>query len=510
MQKATRLIGMLACVAILLSTVLTGCNSPTPAPTTAPTAAPVASVEPTKAPEPAIDTSKSVNLIEYLMGGPAKDYDAMLAALNTKMKADINATVTVNWIGWGDFTTKYPLILASGEPVDLIYAATWTQFYQNAQKGAYLAIEDLAPKYAPKSMASYTPDWLAQATVNGHLYAFPANFSQVGMMGIIVRGDLMKKYNIPDIKTLDDYGAYLDAVVKNEPTLVPSDFVGSTDGLDSYFVRSIGHYRPITQWIYYNIDNGQAVDELALPEMQGFYEKMKDWSAKGYWPKSVASNKDDQMLQNGTAASRLHNQDTWNGAYMKHPEFDLKFYWTDSYGVSTVAMQDGMAIPASAQNPERALMLLDKLKMDQSYYNLVAYGVEGTDYTFTSDNMVDPKNTDVWAPDGYCNWGVKSVEFFKPVKGSAPTYLDVKAKLKAVAINDPYALFTLNQDPIKNELAALNSVMVQYEVPLNYGFVDDVAAGIATLKQKMKEAGIDKVMTEIQKQLDAFKAANVK
>ena len=79
-----------------------------------------------------------------------------------------------------------------------------------------------------------------------------------------------------------------------------------------------------------------------------------------------------------------------------------------------------------------------------------------------------------------------------------------------MAINDPYALFTLNQDPIKNELAALNSVMVQYEVPLNYGFVDDVAGGLATLKQKMKEAGIDKVMTEIQKQLDAFKAANVK
>ena len=107
----------------------------------------------------------------------------VLAALNTKLKADLNATVTVNWIGWGDFTTKYPLVLASGEPVDMIYAATWTNFYQNAQKGAYLALEDLAPKYAPKSMASYSPDWLAQATVNGHLYAFPANFSQVGMMG---------------------------------------------------------------------------------------------------------------------------------------------------------------------------------------------------------------------------------------------------------------------------------------------------------------------------------------
>ncbi len=451
-----------------------------------------------------------VNLIMYLMGGPAKDYDQVLAAFNKKLKADLNATVTVNWIGWGDFTTKYPLVLASGEPVDMIYAATWTNFYQNAQKGAYLALEKLAPKYAPKSLASYSPDWIGQATVNGHIYAFPANFSQVGIMGYIVRGDLMKKYNIPDIKTIDDYGVYLDAIVKNEPTLAPSDFVGSTDGLDGYFVRSIGHYRNITQWLFYNIDNGTAVDEIALPQMQGFYEKMKVWSAKGYWPKSVLSNKDDQMLQNGTAASRLHNQDTWNTAYMKHPEWDLKFFWTDSYGVSTVAMQDGMAVPASARNPERALMMLEKLKTDQSYYNLLTYGIEGVDYTVTADNMIDPKNTDVFAPEGYCSWGYKDPKFYKPVKGSAPTLLAVKGKLNAMAIKDPYALFALNQDPIKNELAALNSVMVQYEAPLNFGFVDDVAAGLATLKSKMKEAGIDKVMAEIQRQLDAFKAANVK
>jgi len=328
------------------------------------------------------------------------------------------------------------------------------------------------------------------------------------MMGIIVRGDLMDKYNIPDIHTLDDYGVYLDAIVKNEPTLSPSDFVGSTDGLDGYFVRELGHYRNITQWIYYDIDTGTAVDEIQLPEMLGFYEKMKTWSDAGYWPKSVMSNKDDQMLQNGTAASRLHNQDTWASSYMKHPEWDIRFFWNASYGVSTVAMQDGMAIPASAKNPERALMMLELLKTDQSYYNLLTYGIEGVDYTLTEDGRINPTNTDVFAPEGYCSWGYKTPEFYRPVVGSPPNLLEVKQALKDMAIPDPYALFTLNQDPIKNELAALNSVMVQYEVPLNYGFSTDVAGDLAILKQKMKEAGIDKVMAEIQSQLDAFKAAN--
>ena len=241
MKRATRLLCLLVSAMFVLTIVLTACTGPTTSTTTAPAATTAATTQSTS-----IDTSKAVKLIMYLIGGPAKEYDMVLTEVNKKLQTDLNANVTVNWIGWGDFSTKYPLTLASGEPIDLVYASTWTNFYQNAQKGAFLALEDLTPVYAPKSFASYTPEWINQATVNGHLYAFPANFSQVGEMGYIVRGDLMTKYGIPDIKTIDDYGVFLDGIVKNDKAMIPACFVGATDGLDGYFVRSLYHYRNIT------------------------------------------------------------------------------------------------------------------------------------------------------------------------------------------------------------------------------------------------------------------------
>ena len=97
------------------------------------------------------DTSSPVELNMYLIGSPAKDYDAVLAKFNETAKKDLNCTVKVNWIGFGDFSTKYPLVLASGENIDLIYTSTWLNYYQQAQKGAFMALDEIGPKYAPKS-----------------------------------------------------------------------------------------------------------------------------------------------------------------------------------------------------------------------------------------------------------------------------------------------------------------------------------------------------------------------
>src|SRR5665647_2126712 len=136
MKKSMKSIVIALAMLLVLTTVFSGCSK--------------------KATSTQVDTKKFVELKMYLIGTPAKDYDAVLAAFNEKAKKDLNCSLSVTWIGWGDFSTKYPLILASGEPIDLIYTSTWTNFYQNAQKGAFLALEDLAPKYAPASFAETT------------------------------------------------------------------------------------------------------------------------------------------------------------------------------------------------------------------------------------------------------------------------------------------------------------------------------------------------------------------
>lgn len=460
-----------------------------------------------------IDLSKHVNLTMYLIGSPARDYDMVLAELNKKLEKDLNATLKVNWVGWADYGTQYPLLLASGEPIDLVYASTWTNFYQNARKGAFMDIKDLAKKYAPKSLAQITPDFYKQTEVDGHLYAMPAEFYQYGDMGYIVRGDLMKKYGLTSIDGIDDYGKFMDAVVKNDPQLDPSGDISSSGGLETYYANAQGYYGILSSQFspfYINMDdaNPKIFNLYETDGILDYFKKMKEWGDKGYWSKSILSNKDDKMLTEGKAASKLHNQDSWSGVYMEHPDWDVQFYLNSKYTYKTQAMQDGMAVPASSKNPERALMLLELLRTDRSYNNLLTYGIEGKHYEITADNKLKPLDLDGFAPDGYCSWGFKAPELRYDVVGTPPNNAEVRQKLADRARENPYALFTPDFEPVKNEMAAVTNIVQQYSFPLNYGYVKNPEEGLKTLVSKVKAAGSEKIMAEMQKQLDAFLAAN--
>ncbi|OPJ63380.1 DUF3502 domain-containing protein [Clostridium oryzae] len=462
------------------------------------------------------DTSKKVELSMYLIGSPAKDYDEVLSKFNEKARKDLNATVKVNWISFGDFGTKYPLVLSSGEPIDLIYTATWLNFYQQAQKGAFKPLEEIGPKYAPKSFAAEPKQALQQATVNGHIYALPRNYTAYNTYGIIVRGDLMKKYGIKQISTLDDYGKYLDAVVKNDKNMDPTGMFSTQTPIDGLYFFNKNLY-PLsgdvaTQspfWVDATDKTGKIVNIVDSPDMPAFLQKMKEWSDKGYWTKSVLSNKDDKMLQNGKAASYIHNMDTWVTNYMLHPEYDLQYVNFVKPVYAQPYIQDAMAIPTSAKNPERALMLLEKLRTDQSYYNLLTYGIKGKHYDITKDNQLKPLDQEGFQQEGYCSWGYRDTNFRKDLVGSPKNLKDFRQNLKDNAVDNIYTSFNLNTDPVKNEYASVLNVMQQYYLPLKLGYVDPVK-GLATLKEKLKQAGVEKVQAEFQKQLDEFVKNNNK
>ncbi len=112
----------------------------------------------------------------YLLGPRPARYDAVLEKFNELALKDLNCTLTVNFIEYGDMATKYPLIFSSGEEFDLAYGGTWVNFANLAQKGAFMPLEDLLPKYCAESMKLQPEESLAQGTINGHIYAYPTNF----------------------------------------------------------------------------------------------------------------------------------------------------------------------------------------------------------------------------------------------------------------------------------------------------------------------------------------------
>jgi putative aldouronate transport system substrate-binding protein len=509
MKKATKAATLLTAALFIAGSTLTGCAGSGKSVDTGEKPDPTSTPKSGETESKALDTSKKAELVMYLIGAPAKEYDLVLEEANKKLKEDLNASLKVNWIGWADYNTQYPLLLASGDPIDVIYASTWTNFYTNAKKGAFTALEKLAPVYAPKTYAQITPDFMEESTLDGHLYGVPAQFYQIGAMGYILRGDLMDKYGIKAIESMDDYGKYLDAVVKNDPQLVPNDQISSSDGLDTYYAEERGYYNILkTQFSPFYVNAKDDTHKIInLYETEGvldYFKKMKEWGDKGYWSKSILSNKDEKMFENGKAASRLHNQDSFKGAYMEHPDWDVRYYHLGSYTYKTAAMQDGMAIPASAKNPERALMFLELLRTNESYYDLFTYGIKDKHYQVTEKGNLKPLDMDAFSPEGYCSWGFKSPEFFKPLEGMPPTWDSVQEMLKGKLLDNKFVLFNPDFEPVKNEVAAVNNVIQQYRIPLSFGYIKNPEEGLNTLVEKMKTAGSDKIIEEMQRQLDGY------
>ena len=138
------------------------------------------------------------------------------------------------------------------------------------------------------------------------------------------------------------------------------------------------------------------------------------------------------------------------------------FFITAPYTQKTAAMQDGMAVPASSKNPERALMLLEKLRQDERYYNLMTYGIEGVHFEVSDEGKLVSLDTEGFAPEGYCSWGFKEFKFYLEPEGLPDNYDEVSAELEALAVVNPYILFTPDYSDIKNERAAVNNVYEQY------------------------------------------------
>lgn len=65
--------------------------------------------------------------------------------------------------------------------------------------------------------------------------------------------------------------------------------------------------------------------------------------------------------------------------------------------------------------------------------------------------------------------------------------------------------FTINNENISAEIAAITNVLATYKVPLDMGTVDP-EEGLPLLRQKLDEAGIDKVIDELNRQIAEYNA----
>jgi len=471
----------------------------------------------------AIDVSTKVSLNFLSMADMPKDNDFVLGKINEKLLQDLNCELKFTYLTWTDWQNRYALMLASGEPMDAAYGASWLNYYVQAKKGAFLALDDLLPKYAPVLNRLVPKAKWDGVKVGGKIYGVPRwdyNFVQRGFM---YREDLRAKYKVPEIKSVDSMIAYLDAIKKNEPKMVGMTESNWMAELIIYVTKT--KYQWIDGYDPYGATTGMLVADPSkpsellsifdLPEYKTLVTKMKECADKGYWAKDILSYQGNPKTDfaAGLAASQPSaNPDgpptpaaTWA---TEHPDWKVGYYFypdLNNTPQSSMPAQDVTVILPRSKNPERALMVVEKFLSDRSYFNLFMYGVEGRNYKVAADGSLDNS----WVPaeqkfGGVAMWCWLNRYFELPKKYGWEGRNALLARLEKTLVPNPFSGFAIDTTAVQAEAAAITQVYNQYVKPLQTGLVANVDTALAQVKDRMKSAGFEKWKVEIQKQLQAW------
>lgn len=472
--------------------------------------------------EAAIDTSKEVHIKLHVLGDAPVDTEP-LKALSDKIKEKVNATLEVVSLGWDN--NAFELLFASGEPLDLLYIGA-ASYPTTVRNGSLLALDDLLPTYAPQSLKNTSEAAWEQAKLDGAIYAIPNRFTEFIPGGILYRGDLMKKYGMEEIKSVEDMGKYFDNVLAKEENMLP--FMPDT-GWAGYYMSDM--FIGLTkEWIPLEIVTGmmhvaesvEKPEEISYPvfsdEFMEFAKLMKEWDTKGYWSKDVLSNKavpGNDFLAGKTAAYFQHAQGyigTYGSTLEALPGSDPLYYCFSESAKKVLqqpALANATAVGRTSQNPERAVMVLDLLLNDQEINNLCQYGIKGKNYDLDSEGyFVRPSAYDE-SKDAYTmsTWNLNVDEFTLPNKLDYPGKAELNEKLTGISHVNPFAGFAFDSTDVANELAAVNQVNSQIGTQVLFGKVDDAAKAVEDYRSQLKSAGIDKVTEEVIKQYKEFRAS---
>ena len=476
------------------------------------------------------DISEEVTLVMYLIGDRPVDNDEVFAKINERLKAEINATIDVKFMSWSEYEQKYPLIFASGEDWDIIYTADWCFYNAQATKQGYYEItREALETYAPMSAETRYPEAGEQAKVNDKVYMLPMNYKEITAYVYMARGDLMDKYGITSVASLDEAESYMDAIVENEPSLIPIDVGSDYDKLFLYDrmwkkanweseekVIGVGPWQAMAS--VSELDDSAAVlGNFDQPEFLDVITRLKDWKDRGFWSKNAVVNTQNntESFQAGKSALALMNANTAKSVYAsvtaEHPEWDVRVFDAQD-GVPPVLnsyLANGMSIFSKSKNPERALMALDYLRNDEEVNSLFCYGIEGKHWEASGDGtLVSLPDSSNYAYDSNCNWGVRNDAYWRVIEGGIPNLPELNKGWQDTARSERYQTFVFNDESVKNEIAAIGEIFDTDYKLLGLGFTDDPEADIAKLREKMEAAGAQKVYDEIQKQALEFIAAN--
>lgn len=435
------------------------------------------------------------------------------AALNKITLEKINCTVNIVPIFIGDLPTTTSMGIAGGEKMDIVAVGLTQAMSSMVPDGLLLGLDELIAERGA-DVAAITADVADAQKIDGVTYAVSGYPYAAMASGFVYNKDMADQYGIEmrDGMTMDDLAKVGEVLKENGIYLTT---FGNSSQLNYKFANPVDIFGDNAIYGALSDPAGSSTIEniYNTESVRDYWKKVKGWADAGYLPS-------DQLTDTNGAQEYFAQQKIF-GTYTAYTVNQIAAWLTPDFEVDIVQVSDAfiststatefmLGIAANCERPEKAMDLINLIYADKDVCNLIQYGVEGTDYVAVegTDNVITYEGT---ANADHSSYYTVFSHFGDPMKQKivAPLtdsyYEDLQAFEDSAKKSVCFG-YSFNAENYSAEAGAISSVLEEKLPMLNAGMVADVDAAVDELVKALEDAGINDVIEENQKQLDAYLA----
>ncbi len=442
-----------------------------------------------------------VDLTWYMVGnGQPANYEAWKANLDKYLEEKIGVHLDVQVVAWGDWDSRREAIVSTNQNYDIMFTNAGT-FSADVAMGAFMDITE----YAKNAEALYNlmPEsyWTA-ASVGGKIYGVPT-YKDSSCTEYFVWDKALAEEHYPEYVNAHDMQSVTPGLKAIYEATNTAPFILNNQGLEAILATKFDGLGLGLSALGVSYDDGEAkvVSTFEQESVMNDLKTLHEWFQAGYVNQDAATLAEMPKYHAcGVAQGWDYAATTVWGPQMT-VEADA-VQWADTVLANDTVQGSMNCISAACEHPEKALALLELVNTDSYVRDALYFGLVGDNFDYVEEDgiqKVHRNNTD-WSMAGYTQGTFFNVSM---LEGETYNQWDEVKALNEAAKPSPALGFVVDTSNIQTELGACIAIYMSYRPELMTGTIDPVE-GVADMMEEMRASGFDKIVTEVQAQLDAY------
>lgn len=425
-----------------------------------------------------------------------------------KMATDLGLKVEVTFVPWAQYWEQKDIMLAANEPIDLYWDGL-PDLAAMVNKKQSMELDDLINKYGQDMLKVLPEQQLQGAKIDGKIYGIPSAYAPSSAMYqlVCVRQDILEAVGMTEIKTAEDLKEFAKKAKEQFPNMKgPADVIFKP--LTRYFTNEQYNWVAAEDLVVFGEDSKKAYSYFETEAFQKVAKYNQSMYDEGLYTEdlTIKYNERDSRMQTGlylwVEGSLGKEMEIISTVKANAPDAKLKSYLLAPGKPRYITSTGGevLCIPVTAPNPEGAMKFLNWLYSSQENYLFALYGVEGKDY-----EVVDGRINKLSSNEFFYEWMFRNQNYQLFAPDVEQENIDTYTKWDDEAVVSDSLGFRFNNENVKEIETALREVAGKDIAAIRCGFVDFETEYPKAIK-KLKDAGIDEYVAEVQRQLDEFLA----